>query len=92
MYGGRHLLLVTSGTVSLFLRAIVYNSLLPRTLVSAITEILSMLRDYGDRLQGPIGVKAPARAEWSVGTAWRAVLHGDIDDIKEHLELEDRMR
>ncbi len=35
---------------------------------------------------------AVADAAWSVETAWRAILAGDIDDLGEHLSDEMLMR
>jgi hypothetical protein len=47
----------------------------PRSVAYSVAEAASMLRDAG-------------QDDWSVNTAWEAVLAGDIDDLHEHLELE----
>jgi hypothetical protein len=55
--------------------------LLPRQLVYAMAEIIEMLREC--RAEG---------AARRVGTAWMAILAGDIDDISEHVRLEEEWR
>jgi len=40
-----------------------------------------MLRDFGDD-----------HSAWMVETAWLAILAGDIDDLREHIALEDAVR
>ncbi|NJL26805.1 MAG: hypothetical protein HC897_02460 [Thermoanaerobaculia bacterium] len=61
---------------------------LPRALVYAIAEILSMLRIYREGEDDPALVSLLAHVLRQLETAWCAVLAGDIDDITEHLEQE----
>jgi len=65
---------------------------IPRELAYAIAEIVRMLRDceheaVSDAEKNELGLMA-----WRVETAWLAVLAGDIDDISEHLQEEERGR
>jgi hypothetical protein len=58
--------------------------------VYAIQEVIRMLRQYAEFQEH--GADAGSREAWLVETAWLAVLAGDIDDIHEHLEEEERAR
>jgi hypothetical protein len=58
----------------------------PRRVAWAVLAISQLLRD------GIGGELATARAVWVVEAAWGAVLDGDIDDIEEHLKLEEEAR
>lgn len=56
----------------------------PRQAAVAVSEIGQLLR----RQSGAVA----ARAVWIVDAAWDAVLAGDIDDLPEHLKLEEEAR
>jgi hypothetical protein len=59
---------------------------IPRDIVYAVTEIVRMLRSpdaNADQLRN-----ARDEAAWSVETAWSAVLAGDIDDLRQHVDDE----
>jgi hypothetical protein len=64
---------------------------IPRELVYAIAEITRLLRD-AYRLGAGQEAAAFADAAWLNETAWAAVLAGDIDDLMEHVELEQAAR
>lgn len=55
--------------------------LLPRQLVYAMTEIIQMLREC-----------CAEGAARRIETAWQAILAGGIDDISEHVRLEEEWR
>lgn len=60
-----------------------------RDVVYAVAEIVRLLRDArgsGDQ------IVVISDGVWSIETAWRAILAGDIDDIHEHLVEEQRAR
>jgi len=59
---------------------------IPRSTILVILEISRLLRECEGRSM------AVADAAWSVETAWRAILAGDIDDLGEHLSDEMLMR
>ena len=61
---------------------------IPRGLAYAVMEILNLLRRSREASQSDSQREAVANAEWTIATAWTAVLAGDIDDIKEHVALE----
>jgi hypothetical protein len=61
---------------------------LPRDLVYAIAEIDRMLRSYGVGVSDGARRAQAAKATWLIETAWRAVLAGDIDDLRQHLAEE----
>jgi hypothetical protein len=60
-----------------------------REVVYAVAEVVRLLRDVAG--QGDQSAVA-SDAAWSIETAWRAVLDGDIDDIDEHVAEESRAR
>ena len=53
----------------------------PRNVAYAVGEVVRMLRE-----------SEAERCAWQVETAWLAVLAGDIDDLKEHVILEEAAR
>ncbi len=58
----------------------------PRSVAVAVSEINQLLRRYPGTNPG---VK---RGVWVVDAAWDAVLAGDVDDLAEHLSLEEHAR
>ena len=65
---------------------------LPRSLVYAITEVISRLRECQVRTTNARDSDWFGRAAWRAEAAWSAVLAGDIDDIERHLVDEETMR
>lgn len=81
-------------------RSLTYICLVPdvagtfqsRDLVYAIAEIDRMLRSYGVGVSDGARRAQAAKATWRIETAWRAVLAGDIDDLRQHLAEESATR
>ena len=70
---------------------------LPRLLVGALSEILMLCLDALMAVEQRKGDDAPSaaglrKAAWRIECAWNAVLDGDIDNIREHVELEENAR
>jgi hypothetical protein len=65
---------------------------LPRTLVYAITEILDLL-NKSSRFQNKTEDKQLVNhLKRTIEIGWSAVLAGDIDDIKGHIAMEERIQ
>jgi hypothetical protein len=65
---------------------------IPRDLAYAVAEITRLLRDASDKPPGSPDTAAFANVAWLSETAWAAVLAGDIDDLMEHVDLEQAAR
>jgi hypothetical protein len=57
------------------------SDVVPRDVTYAVAEAARMLRDSG-----------ADRSAWAVEIAWLAVLAGDVDDVREHVALEEAAR
>ena len=67
-------------------------SMLPATLVYAVTEVIRQLHQGHTRAIDDNWRQTLGRAAWRAEAAWSAVLAGDIDDIEAHLEEEEAAR
>jgi hypothetical protein len=65
---------------------------LPTTLVYAVTEVIRLLRRRQNETVDGSESRALARATWRVETGWSAVLAGDIDHIRTHVDEEEAAR
>jgi hypothetical protein len=57
------------------------SGVVPRDVAYAVAEVVRMLRAFG-----------ADHSAWVVETAWLAVLAGDVDDVGEHIALEEAAR
>ena len=65
----------------------------PRQLVYAANELIAQCLDYVASEENGRAARAEVlELGWHIATAWDAVVAGDIDDIKEHVELERNAR
>jgi hypothetical protein len=58
---------------------------IPRDAAYAVAEVIGMLRDAAESASIPDDKHRMADAAWSIETAWRGLLAGDIDDLQQHL-------
>ncbi len=70
---------------------------LPRLLVGALSEMLMLCLDVLLLVEQRKKIDAPSAAAlgkvaWRIECTWNAVLDGDIDNIREHVELEENAR
>lgn len=70
---------------------------LPRLLVGALSGMLMLCLDALMVVEQRKGINAPSAARlreaaWKIECAWNAVLDGDIDNIREHVELEENAK
>jgi len=68
------------------------DALISRELVFLITEILRILRSAVDEAEDTRMKDEFARQERRISTAWYGVLSGDIDDIQQYVDDEERAR
>lgn len=61
----------------------------PRDVAYAVAEVVRILRGVAGTGTGP---EAATEAAWTIETGWRAILAGDIDDIRQHVAEERRAR
>jgi hypothetical protein len=64
----------------------------PRDVAYAVTEIIRLLRNRADESGDTAASKVVARTAWIAEVAWSAVLAGDIDDLKRHVNQETTAR
>ena len=70
---------------------------LPTLLVATLSEIEMLCLDTLLRVEQRKGIKVPSsvmlrKTLWRIECAWNAILAGDIDNIREHVELEENAR
>ena len=70
---------------------------LPRLLVGALSGILMLCLDAILVVEQRQGKDSPSaarlrKAAWKIECAWNAVLDGDIDNIRQHVQLEENAR
>lgn len=63
---------------------------IPTTVAYPVAEVIRLLRLAGDGASAP--TSSLADAAWRVETAWLAVLAGDVDDVRTHVEEEVAIR
>lgn len=63
----------------------------PRAVAFAVAEIARLLRRRASPVVIPGLTRAPATGAWLTETAWEAVLAGDIDDLRAHIDDESTM-
>lgn len=63
-------------------------TVVPRSIAYAIAEISRMLKEAADVRS----TSYASSAAWRLDTAWRAVLAGDVDNLRAHLADEEVMR
>ena len=64
----------------------------PRKLVYAMTEISWIIRECSEKAREETEASLFSRAAWRLETAWSAVIAGDIEDILNHVRLEEAAR
>jgi hypothetical protein len=66
---------------------------LPGQLIYAVSGLMSQCLDYvAFKKKNPVMREQLLKLCWKIAVAWDAVLAGDIDNISEHVELEETCR